>query len=105
MTATLIEQAPTFSARTSELAEEYTQRLDSFVDDLVPPILMNDEYAARCSALLVALNREIARCAAAFGDANQVAPEEMVDLVFAQFSHNFRVARLALDGSAGQSVS
>jgi hypothetical protein len=87
-----------------DLTEEYSLKLDAFVDELVPPILTNVEYAARCSALLIALNRQLGRCAASFGEVHQVGPDEMTALVHGQFARNFRISREALDG-AGQRVS
>lgn len=83
--------------------DEYSQRLDGFVNELVPPVLMNDEYAARCSALLIALNRQLARCAASFSQVHAVEPSEMLNLVFAQFHRNFRISLGALEG-AGEAV-
>lgn len=84
--------------RSEELKAEYTQRLDAFANDLVPPMLSNSEYAARCSALLTALNRELARCAASFGEVHQVDPEEMQTLVVMAFRRNFAICRAALLG-------
>jgi hypothetical protein len=92
--------------RATELSEEYSQRLDEFVNDIIPPVLMNDEYAARCSALLIAINRQLARCAASFGEVHQVSAEEMTNLVVGQFVRNFRISREALEGlGAGQAIS
>jgi hypothetical protein len=65
--------------------------------------LANDEYAARCSALLIALNRELARCAAAFGEVHQIDPAEIMTLVAEQFSKNHVHALNALRGE-GSSV-
>lgn len=90
-------------ARAEDLKEEYTRRLDAFANELVPPMLSNSEYAARCSALLTALNRELARCAASFGEVHKVAPEDMQTLVVLQFRRNFAHCRAALDG-IGESI-
>ena len=90
--------------RAEALKAEYTERLDAFANDLVPPMLSNSEYAARCSALLTALNRELARCAASFGEVHQVDPEELQTLVVMQFRRNFAVCHAALEG-AGESVN
>lgn len=97
-------QSETVQERASGLTDEYAQKLDAFVNEIVPPVLDNAEYAARCSALLIALNRQLARCAASFGEVHQVSPEDMTNLVFAQFIRNFRISREVLDG-AGQMVS
>jgi hypothetical protein len=89
--------------RAEELKAEYTERLDAFANELVPPMLSNSEYAARSSALLTALNRELARCAASFGEVHGVSEEDMVGLVVSAFKRNFVTARKALDG-AGQLI-
>jgi 16S rRNA C1402 N4-methylase RsmH len=89
--------------RSSDLVAQYTAELDAFVNGLVPSLLDNAEYAARTSALMIALNRELARCAAAFGEVHGVHPEAMIQLVVVQFSKNFSIALDAMDGQ-GQSV-
>lgn len=92
--------------RASILVDDYSRRLDEFVNELVPPVLMNDEYAARCSALLIALNRQLARCAASFGEVHEIEESEMLNLVFSQFHRNFRISLATLEGQgAGQAVS
>jgi hypothetical protein len=96
----------TIQARASDLTDEYSQKLDAFVNELIPPVLANDEYAARCAALMIALNRQLARCAASFGEVHKIGSVEMTNLVFGQFSRNFRISCEALEGQgAGQSVS
>lgn len=89
--------------RAEELKADYTERLDAFANELVPPMLSNSEYAARCSALLTALNRELARCAASFGQVQGIDIEEMQTLVVLAFRRNFAICHAALDG-AGDSV-
>ena len=89
--------------RAGLLTDDYAQKLDAFVDELVPPVLDNAEFAARCSALLIALNRQLARCAASFGEVHLVSPEAMEALVFGQFRRNFRISHDALEG-AGEAV-
>jgi hypothetical protein len=91
------------TARSNDLVEEYTAALDGFVNGLVPPMLDNAEYAARTSALMIALNRELARCAASFGEVHGVAPDAMASLVGSQFARNFAKARDAVQGE-GQAV-
>lgn len=92
--------------RANDLTDSYSQKLDVFVNELIPTMLDNSEYAARCSALMIALNRQLARCAASFGEVHEVSYEEMTELVFAQFIRNFRISRQALEGQgAGQMVS
>lgn len=85
-------------ARSSDLTEEYTRRLGNFTDGLVPPFLDNAEYAARTSALMIALNRQLARCATAFGEVHGVSPEQMINLVVAQFAKNMSVCASAMEG-------
>ena len=89
--------------RSSTLVDEYSQKLDAFVNEIVPPVLDNAEYAARCSALLIALNRQLARCAASFGEVHGVSAEDMLELVRAQFIKNYRISLAAVEG-AGESV-
>jgi hypothetical protein len=86
------------TARSADLVEEYTAKLDEFVTALVPPFLDNAEYAARTSGLMIALNRQLARCAAAFGEVHGVTPEAMASLVAGQFSRNFQTALGAVQG-------
>jgi hypothetical protein len=75
--------------RSEELQKEYTAALDKLVNGFAPPTLSNQEYAAVTSALMIALNRELARCAAAFGDVWQISAEDMIALVTAQFAGNY----------------
>jgi hypothetical protein len=103
MTDTQSETIDAIKERSVDLVEEYSAELTAFVDKLVPSLLANDEYAARCSALLIALNRELARCAAAFGEVHQIDPAEIMTLVAEQFSKNHVHALNALRGE-GSSV-
>lgn len=88
--------------RSTDLVAEYTRLLDQFVNQLVPPVLDNAEYAARTSALMIAVNRELARCAAAFGETHGVDPEQMIRLVIGQFTKNFSIALDAMEGQGKQ---
>lgn len=91
--------------RSSDLVEDYTARLETVIAGLMSTntsIISNAEYAARTSALMIALNRQLARCAAAFGEVHGVAPDEMTKLVEAQFGNNFR---RCLDAVAGEGQS
>jgi hypothetical protein len=99
-----MSETETVEGRAKDLTDAYSQKLDAFVNELVPTVLDNREYAARCSALLIALNRQLARCAASFGEVHQVTPDDMTNLVFAQFVRNLGISWGALDG-AGQRVS
>ena len=87
--------------RSADLVHEYTVALDDFVNRLVPPTLSNAEYAARCSGLMIALNRQLARCAAAFGEANGVGPDMMMKLVAGQFTRNYSICLDAVHAEAG----
>ena len=89
--------------RSSDLVDQYTADLDGFVNSLVPPFLDNAEYAARTSALMIALNRELARCAVAFGQAHEIELETMIHLVVGQFTKNLALCSDAIEG-AGQTV-
>lgn len=103
MTITAEEAINRIGERAEALKAEYTEKLDAFTNEIVPPMLSNSEYAARCSALMTALNRELARCAASFGEVHGVDPEEMQTLVVLAFRRNFAICHAALDG-AGESV-
>lgn len=98
MTDTRSETIDAIKDRSADLVEKYSAELTTFVDKLVPPMLMNDEYAARCSALLIALNRQLARCAASFGEVHEIDPEEVMQLVAKLFSQNHVRALNALRG-------
>jgi 16S rRNA C1402 N4-methylase RsmH len=88
------------TARSAELVEEYTAKLDAYVDVLIPSLLDNAEYAARTSALMIALNRELARCAVAFGAAHEILPEAIVEVVVAGFVKNLAICSNAIDGQS-----
>ena len=85
-------------ARSTDLVEEYTDHLTRFTNQLVPVFLDNAEYAARTSALMIALNRQLARCATAFGGAHGVGPEQMIELVVGQFAKNMALCGAAMEG-------
>lgn len=86
------------TARSADLVDDYTAKLDAFTNDIVPVFLDNAEYAARTSALMIALNRQLARCAVAFGETHRIDPETMIQLVTAQFVKNMAVCASAIDG-------
>ena len=68
-------------AHTSDLTDTYSAEITEWADAKVPPLLGNGEYAARCSALMISLARQLGRAAAAFGEANAVDPQEVGELV------------------------
>jgi hypothetical protein len=73
----------------TSMVETVSAELDRFVNERVPCILTNAEYATATSALMISLNRQLARCAAAFGEAQGIDPNEMIQLVAAQFDRNY----------------
>lgn len=92
-------------ARADTLSLDYTQRFDELVNQMVPKTLANDEYAARCAALMIALNRELARCAATFGEVHEIESESMLMLVGMQFQKNYGICLDVLRGAAqGQTM-
>lgn len=103
MSITADEAIEQIGVRAEELKADYTARLDALVNEIVPPMLSNSEYAARCSALMTALNRELARCAASFGEVHGIGVEDMQALVVLSFRRNFAICHAALDG-AGESI-
>lgn len=88
--------------RSTELVDQFTAELDALVNKHVPTILDNAEYAAVTSALMIALNRELARCAAAFGATHGVLPDQIIDLVGTQFQINYAKCLEALSVSNGR---
>jgi hypothetical protein len=91
--------------RTNVLVDDYTETLDELVNRMVPKTLSNEEYAARCGALMIALNRELARCAATFGETHAVDEMTMMKLVGAQFGKNLALCFNALrNEGAGQTI-
>lgn len=86
----------TLQEHTSDLVDEYTGELGLWLDSKVPPILLNGEYAARTSALLIALSRQIGRVAAAFGSAQNVDDEEVGKMCVAMFTKHQAEALLTI---------
>jgi hypothetical protein len=81
--------------RTSDLVDQYDDEFRKLVDGKIVLTLTNDEYAARTAALLISLNRQLSRAAAAFAGSNGVSDEEMLAMVMAQFTSNFAKATAA----------
>jgi len=90
--------------RTELLANTYTVELDAFVNEHVPRTLDNKEYAARCGALMIALSRQLARCAVSFGETHEIERGKMVDMVGNNFVTHYAKALEAVDHGAGGSV-
>lgn len=97
------EAIETISGRASTLADDYTAKLDEMVNGMVPKTLSNHEYAARCGGLMIALSRELARCAATFGETHEIGPQEMIDITGLMFTNHYKVCLDAIRGE-GQTV-
>ena len=89
--------APTMQQHTSGLVEAYTAEITEWADAKVPPILTNAEYAARTSALLIALSRQLGRAAAAFGEAQSVSADEVGELVVSMFAKHHTQSLQAIE--------
>jgi hypothetical protein len=103
MTDEDLAQDERVQSRSIELTNQYTQELGDYCDKRVPPLLDNTEYALSCSSLLIALTRQLGRCAAAFGAANGQTPEDVRTLVFRMFNMNYDRALAAMNGE-GETV-
>lgn len=68
------------------LTADYTKEIGDLVDSKVPPILDNQTYAARTSALVIALTRSLARAAAAFGEAQNQDSDAVGGLILQLFT-------------------
>jgi uncharacterized protein (DUF2267 family) len=82
--------------RHADLVDEYTAEMTKWADSKVPPILNNADYADRTSALMIALTRQFARAAAAFGEAHQVDPEKVAEAVVKMFANDHVQALTAI---------
>lgn len=88
----IIIRNPAAEARVNELTETYGKELDAWANERVPKLISNGEYAARSAAIMIALGRELARVAVAFGEAHEVSPEHVSDLVVTAFVKNHLLA-------------
>jgi hypothetical protein len=75
--------------RSLDLTNQFTSELGDYCDQRVPPLLSNSDYAASASALLIALTRQLGRCAAAFGRVNNQPDDDVRTLVIRMFNNNF----------------
>jgi hypothetical protein len=100
----MTDTADTILERSQRLADEYTIKLDALVNETVPTILDNVEYAARCGALMIAFSRELARCAASFGETHEISAETMATMVGGMFNRNYKRCLDAIDMGAGNRV-
>lgn len=99
MSAAARQSIADITTRSADLVDDYTAKLDALTNETVPVFLDNAEYAARTSALMIAFNRQLARCAVAFGNTHQIGPETMIDLVTKQFVKNMAVCSMAVEGN------
>ena len=81
---------------TEEKIEEVSADLTQFVNERVIPGMPDTEFVSVCSALMIALNRQLARCAASFGEVNGVDQDTMTTLVRGQFDNHYAQALAAL---------
>jgi hypothetical protein len=88
MTDEILVKTPTMQDKVQELSLAYSKEIGAWCDDKVPPILGNADYAARTSALVIALTRELARAAAAYGEAQDQDSETVGGLILALFTKN-----------------
>lgn len=94
------EQVGQIVQRSHQLSQDYTQHLDEMVNKMVPRTLSNEEYAARCGALMIALSRELGRCAATFGETHEIEPEQIIDVVQMLFSNHYATCLQVIRGEA-----
>lgn len=90
---------PTMKEKVAELTAEYTRELGEICDAKVPKVIGNSEYAARTSALMIALVRQTARAAAAFGEAQGQDGDAVGALILALFTKNHIEALQAIEMS------
>lgn len=98
------EEIAAIVMRSHQLSGDYTEHLDEMVNKMVPTTLSNDEYAARCGALMIALSRELARCAATFGETHELDPEQINEVVAMLFSNHYSHCLAVIRGE-GQTVN
>lgn len=82
--------------RAEHLNERVTRELEGFVRERIPETMENMEFAAMAGALMVALSRQLASCAAAFAETHQVDPQAVKTIIHGQLARNFEIAVDAL---------
>lgn len=92
MSEAIIIRNTAAEARVNALTETYGKELDAWANERVPKLISNGEYAARSAALMIALGRELARVAVAFGEAHEVSAQEVAELVIKAFVKNHLAA-------------
>lgn len=83
-------------SKTSDLVDQFDKEFGDLIDGKINPLMPNLEYAALSAALLISVNRQLARIAAAFGDSQQIDHQVVAEMVVSQFSKNFSMACGAL---------
>lgn len=91
--------------RVNELVETYGKELDDWANERVPRLLGNGDYAARSAAIMIALNRQLARVSVAFGEAHGVSPSQVSELVMEAFLKNHLRALDAVQMPEGMMAS
>lgn len=81
---------------TTEAIDKFTDDLGDWIRERVHPGLPNEEFVAVCSGMMIALNRELATCAAAFSRVNGVDELSVDKLVESQYRSNRMRATAAL---------
>lgn len=71
-----------------DMTARFTRELSEFMRERLPTTLSDAEFAAASSGMMIALNRQLATCAAAFGETHQVNPQALKKIVKAQFDNN-----------------
>jgi hypothetical protein len=89
-------------AITDDMTAQYTEELEAWVRERIPESLTDPQFAARSSALMIAIGRQLAAIAAAFGETHLVPSDEVAKLVMGQFRKNHAIAIAAI--AAGQTV-
>lgn len=80
----------------ADKVDTYTADLGNYVRGQIPRSMPDDEFAAAASALMIALNRQLAYCAAAFGETHGVSADLVRKLVMGQFDRHHATAIDAL---------
>lgn len=89
-------------AATDDVTARFTDELEAWVRERIPGSLTDAQFAAHSSALMIALNRQLAATAAAFGETHLVAADQVATLVIGQFRKNHGIALAAI--AAGHTV-
>lgn len=87
-----------FQQRTADLTEQFTNELGAWVRERMPVLMSDSEFASSSAALMIALNRQLAACAVAFGNTHGLKPEVVADLMGKQLAKNHALALVAGEG-------